>query len=35
MAGKDMRGLKTRCSADSFYQEELDPQIPSLPPVAK
>lgn len=33
MAGKDM--LKTICPAESFYQEELDPQIPSLPPIAK
>ena len=35
MTGKEMCGLKTRCFAESFYQEELDPQIPSLPPIVK
>lgn len=32
---KDLSGLETRCSAGSLYQNQLDPQIPSSPPIAK
>lgn len=33
--GKDMCGLKTKCSAQSFCQEVLDLQIPSSPCITK